>query len=180
MNGMAGDDTVMTITALGAMIALIPLAMAKLNGKRSWKDIVRLTLLGTWVAAVINSVIQGFYIEFNADVFGSTMAANHDVFMNVNPMYGIFTLTALALILLAVDYYQVGGMLRRVAGWAAFVGLITATLGTSLWVFSDPSVGGLGYWAYILGVVIMGVSAVAAAGVVYSARIARVSGQKSS
>lgn len=175
VNGMAGDDTVMAIAALGAMFALIPLAMAKLNGKRSWKDIVRLTLLGTWIAAVINSVIEGFYIELNADVFGSTMAANHEVFKNVNPMFGIFTLTALALVLLAVDYYQVTGMLRRVSGWAALVGLIAATLGTSLWVFSDPSIGGLGYWVYILGVIVMGVSAIAAAGIVYSAKIAKVS-----
>ena len=61
MNGMAGDDTVMSITALGAMIALIPLALAKLDGKSSWKDSVRLTILGTWVAAVVNSILEGFY-----------------------------------------------------------------------------------------------------------------------
>jgi hypothetical protein len=61
VNGMAGDDTVMSITALGAMIALIPLALAKLDGKSSWKDSVRLTILGTWVAAVVNSILEGFY-----------------------------------------------------------------------------------------------------------------------
>ena len=175
VNGMASDDTTMAITALGAMIALIPLAMTKLNGKRSWKDIVRLALLGTWIAAVINSVVEGFYIEFHEDVFGSTMAANHDVFSNVNPMFGIFTLAALALILVAVDYYQVSGMLRRVTGWTALVGLITGTLGTTLYIFSDPSIGGLGYWVYILGVMVIGISALGAVGVVYSAKIVKVS-----
>src|SRR5208283_3399393 len=85
-------DTVMTITALGAMIVVIPLALTKLDGKSSWKDSVRLTLLGVWVAAVVNSVIEGFYIEFHEDLFGSTLSANHDVFSNVNPMFGIMTL----------------------------------------------------------------------------------------
>ena len=175
VNGMAGDDTVMTITALGAMIALIPLALTKLNGKSSWKDSVRLTLLGIWVAAVVNSVIEGFYIEFHEDLFGSTLTANHDVFANVNPMFGIMALAAMALVLLAVDYYGVGGTLKRATGWLAGVGLIVATLGTSLWIFVDPSIGGLFYWLYILGVLILGVSALTATGIIYKAKIARIS-----
>ena len=175
VNGMAGDDTVMSITALGAMIALIPFALAKLDGKSSWKDSVRLTILGTWVAAVVNSIFEGFYIEFHEDIFGSTMAANHAVFSNVNPMFGIFTLAALALVLLAVDYYEVGGMLRRVTGWVAGVGLILATLGTSLWTFIDPSIGGLPYWLYVLGVLVIGVSGLIATGLVYTAKVTRIS-----
>ena len=175
VNGMAGDDTVMTITALGAMIALIPLALTKLEGKSSWKDSVRLTLLGIWVAAVVNSVIEGFYIEFHEDIFGSTLSANHDVFSNVNPMFGIMTLAAMALVLLAVDYYGVGGMLKRAAGWLAGVGLIVAMVGTSLWIFVDPSIGGLFYWLYILGIMILGVSALTATGIIYKAKIARIS-----
>lgn len=175
VNGMAGDDTVMAIAALGAMITLVPLALTELNGKSSWKDGVRLALLGTWVLAVMNSVIEGFYIEFHEDVFGSTMSANHDVFANVNPMFGIFTLAAFSLVLLAVDYYSVEGTLRRVSGWVGGVGLIVAALGSSLWVFSDASIGGLGYWLYILGVLVIGVSALAASGAVYRAKILRVS-----
>lgn len=175
VNGMAGDDTVMTITALGAMIVLIPLALAKLDGRKSWKDSVRLTLLGTWVAAVINSVFEGFYIEFHADIFGSTLAANHDIFININPMFGIFTLTAFALVLLAVDYYTVAGTLRRVCGWVAGVGLIVAAVGSSLWAFIDPSIGGLPYWSYISGVLVMGVAALTATFAVYAAKVKRIS-----
>ena len=175
VNGMAGDDTVMTITALGAMIALIPIALTKLDGKSSWKDSVRLTLLGIWVAAVVNSVIEGFYIEFHEDIFGSTLSANHDVFSNVNPMFGIMTLAAMALVLLAVDYYGVSGTLKRATGWLALVGLIVAMIGTSLWIFVDPTIGGLFYWLYILGVLILGVSALAATGIIYMAKITRIS-----
>jgi hypothetical protein len=174
VNGMAGDDTVMTITAVGAMIALIPLALTKLNGKASWKESVRLALLGTWIVAVVNSVILGFYIEFHEDIFGSTMSANHGVFANVNPMFGIFTLAGLALVLLAADYYEVSGMLGRAIGWLAGVGLIIATLGSSLWVFIDPSIGGLWYWLYIAGVLILGVSALATSRGVMEAKIIKI------
>ena len=175
VNGMAGDDTTMAITALGAMIALIPLALTKIDGKSSWKDSVRLALLGTWIAAVINCVVEGFYIEFHEDVFGSTLAANHAVFSDVNPLFGIMTLLAVALVLLAVDYYEVGGILRRVTGWVAGVGIIVAILGASLYVFVDPSTGGLSYWLYILGMFVLGVSALAATKGVYSARISKIS-----
>jgi hypothetical protein len=103
------------------------------------------------------------------------MAANHAVFSNVNPMFGIFTLAALALVLLTVDYYEVGGMLRRVTGWVAGVGLILATLGTSLWTFIDPSIGGLPYSLYVLGVLVIGVSGLIATGLVYTAKVTRIS-----
>jgi hypothetical protein len=175
VNGMAGDDTTMAITALGAMIMLIPLALTKLDRKSSWKDSVRLALLGTWIVAVINSVVEGFYIEFHEDVFGSTMAANHAIFSDVNPLFGIMTLLAVALVLLAVDYYGVGGVLRRVTGWVAGVGIIVAILGASLYVFVDPSTGGLSYWLYILGMLVLGVSGLAATVGIYRARISKIS-----
>ena len=174
VNGMAGDDTVMTIVALGAMIAFIPLALTKIDREGSWKDSVRLALLGTWIAAVTNSVVEGFYIEFHEDVFGAAMSANHDVFANVNPMFGIFTLAAIALVLLAADYYTSSGMIRRVIGWTAGVGLIIAAVGTSLYIFIDPSVGGLPYWAYIVGMLVLGVSSLVATGAIYKAKITKL------
>jgi quinol-cytochrome oxidoreductase complex cytochrome b subunit len=90
-------------------------------------------------------------------------------------MFGIFTLAAFALVLLAVDCYTVSGTLRRVCGWVAGVGLIVATLGSSLWAFIDPSTGGLAYWIYIFGVLVMGVSALVATNAVYAAKVKRIS-----
>jgi steroid 5-alpha reductase family enzyme len=132
-----------------------------------------LALLGTWIAAIFNSVIQGFYIEFNEDAFGSTLSANHDVFKNVNPMFGVFTLAAVALVLLAADYYTTSGPIRRVIGWVTGIGIIITTIGTALWTFLDPSMGAF-YWAYILGMVIIGVSGLAASLGIYKARIEKI------
>jgi hypothetical protein len=174
VNGMAGDDTVMTITALGAMIAFVPLALTKLEGKSSWKDSVRLAFLATWVAAVVNSVIEGFYIEFHEDIFGSTLSANHAVFSDVNPLFGIITLGAFAAVLLAVDYYAPAGQQRRMVGWVAVLGLVVAVIGSSMYVFVDPSVGGLSSWVYVAGVLVMGVSALLGAFAIYKTKITRV------
>jgi hypothetical protein len=175
VNGMAGDDTVMSFIALGAMITLIPLAMTKLAGKSSWKDCIRLTLLGTWVATVMISVFETFYVEFHEDLFGSTSSPNDTVFSEVQQMFGVFLLVALALILLAVDYYEIGGRLRRYIGWAAGVGLIISTIGALLWPFADPTIGGLPYWMHILGVFVVGVSAFLACGAIYKTRISSIS-----
>ena len=175
VNGMAGDDTVMSFIALGAMIALIPLAMTRLNGKSSWKDSVRLSLLGTWVAAVMISVFQAFFIEFHEDLFTSTLGANDAVFSEVQPLFGVFLLAGLALILLAVDYYEIGGWLRRYVGWVAGIGLIISTAGASLWTFADPTVGGWPYWVHIVGVFVVGVSALLACVATYKARISSIS-----
>jgi hypothetical protein len=103
------------------------------------------------------------------------MAANHAIFSDVNPLFGIMTLLVVALVLLAVDYYEVGGVLRRVTGWVAGVGIIVAILGASLYVFVDPSTGGLSYWLYILGMFVLGVAGLAATKGVYSARISKIS-----
>ena len=175
VNGMAGDDTVMSFIALGAMIVLVPLALTRLNLKSSWKDSVRLALFGTWVAAVIISVVQAFYIEFHEDIFGSTLAANDAVFAEFQPMFGIFLLVALSLLLLAVDYYQDTGWERRLTGWLAGIGLFIATVGGTLWAFGDPTTGALFYWIHVLGVFVIGISALAAAGAIYKTRIFRIS-----
>jgi steroid 5-alpha reductase family enzyme len=172
---MAGDDTVMSFIALGAMIVLVPLALTRLNLKSSWKDSVRLALFGTWVAAVIISVVQAFYIEFHEDIFGSTLAANDAVFAEFQPMFGIFLLVALSLLLLAVDYYQDTGWERRLTGWLAGIGLFIATVGGTLWAFGDPTTGALFYWIHVLGVFVIGISALAAAGAIYKTRIFRIS-----
>ncbi len=166
INGMAGDDAVMTIIAIGAMIALVPLALTprEADGKASWRDPVRLSLLGTWVAAVVISVVAAFYIEFNESVFspdvGGALAANDAVFGELQSLFGVFLLTAVSLILLAVDLYNVQGSTRRLVGWVAGLGVFVGTAGAMLWAFVDPSTSGASFWIHLLGIGLTGVGAV--------------------
>jgi hypothetical protein len=164
-NGMAGDDAVMTFIAVGAMIALVPLALTKreATGRSSWRDPVRLSLLGTWAAAVVVSVVAAFYIEFHEDVFQTTLLANDAVFGELQSLFGVFLLTAVSLILLAVDLYKVEGSSRRLVGWAAGLGVAVGTAGAMLWAFIDPSTGGIPFAIHLLGIGLTGVAAVVSA-----------------
>jgi hypothetical protein len=161
-NGMAGDDAVMTLIAVGAMIALVPMALTPrdADGKRSGRDPVRLSILGTWLAAVVISVVAAFYIEFHEDVFQTTLLANDAVFGELQSLFGVFLLTAVSLILLAVDLYKVEGSSRRLVGWAAGLGISVGTAGAMAWAFLDPSTGGIPFMIHLLGIGLTGVAAI--------------------
>ncbi len=148
VNGMAGDDAVMAVIGLGAMVVLV----AVLLDRRIWSNPLRLTILGTWLAAMVLNVGQGFWIEFHEDQFSNSLTANDASFSIAQPMTGIFLLTAIALVLLLVDVYGINGRTRRIVTWTAAIGLVGALVGTTLWTFVDPSNGGVSFGVYVAGV----------------------------
>ncbi len=150
VNGMAGDDMTMSVIGIGAMIILV----AILAERRVWQDPLRLTVLGTWLVAMLLNAGQGFYIEMNEDKFGGSLAANDAAFKIAQPMAGLFLLIALSLVLLLVDVYGVAGRNRRIATWTAALGLLGALLGVTLWTFADPSNNGISFGIYIAGTAI--------------------------
>ena len=147
VNGMAGDDMAMAIIGVGAMVVLVAIVAER----RVWRDPLRLTILGTWVAAMFINVVQGFYIELHADQFSASLSANDASFSVAQPMTGIFLLTALSLVLLLVDVYGVDGGARRVAAWIGGLGLLGALAGTTLWTFADPANNGISFGIYVAG-----------------------------
>lgn len=147
VNGMAGDDAVMAVIGLGAMVILVAIVLER----RVWGNPLRLTILGTWLAAMILNVGQGFWIELHQDQFTASLAANDESFKVAQPMTGIFLLTALALVLLLIDVYGVNGRARRIATWTAALGLVGACVGTTLWTFVDPSTSGVSFGVYVAG-----------------------------
>ena len=166
VNGMAGDDLIMTIVFLGAFI----LAAAVLAGRGSWRDGLRLTILGTWVAAIAITVVEGFYIELHQDQFAGSLTANDAAFSASHPMTGIFVMIGLSLALLLVDAYGVTGRARRVATIIGATGVTTAFLGTTMWTFVDPSNTGFSFALYIVGVAISYAAILVAGVVVHDAR----------
>lgn len=170
-NGIAGDDASMAIIGIGALIALIPLGLTKFGNtdKKSWTDPVRLVILGTWLVALILNILEGFYIEMNEDTFASTLSANDSIFSQLQPMYGIFVLTAIAIFLIAADYYSEVGTIRNIIGWLAGIGLVISAIGVSFWVFIDPSSGSIWSVIYSIGILIMVLSAIITAIVVFGA-----------
>jgi hypothetical protein len=147
INGMAGDDMVMAVIGAGSMIVLLAIIVER----RVWRDPLRLTVLATWVAAMVINVGQGFYIELHQDQFAASLAANDSSFKIAQPMTGIFLLTMLSLVLLLVDVYGVAGRARRIASWTAGLGLLGAFVGVTLWTFADPANNGISFGIYIAG-----------------------------
>jgi hypothetical protein len=152
VNGMAGDDMIMTIVFIGALVV----AAAVVADRRHRRDGLRLTIIGTWVATVAITVLEGFYIELNQVQFGGggTLAANDANFAAAHPMTGIFLMIVLSLALLLVDFYGVTGRARRITAAIGAIGLIAAAVGTTLWTFADPATNGLVFALLIGGIAI--------------------------
>ena len=148
VNGMAGDDLVMSIVFLGAMIVAVAIA----SDRRNSRNALRMTILGTWAASVVITAIVGFYIELHEQQFGGTLAANDANFSAAHPMTGIFVMIVLSLALLLVDFYGIPGRARRIAVAVAATGLVAAFAGTMLWTLADPSTGGPVFTLYIAGI----------------------------
>ena len=124
VNGFVGSHVVMSIVALGVMILIVPMAVTRLGDQKPfWNDVLRVTLLATWVAAVLVNVVEGFYIELHQDVFTTKLLANLNVYGQVQPLMGIFVLAAAAMVLLAVDYFKVSSLWRQIVGWTMASGL---------------------------------------------------------
>jgi hypothetical protein len=168
VNGMAGDDAVMAVIGIGAMVILV----AVLAERAIWRNPLRLTILGTWLGAMLLNVGQGFWIEFHEDQFQNALANNDASFATAQPMTGIFLLTALALVLLLVDVYGIEGPARRVATWIAALGLIGAVVGTTLWTFVDPSKNSISFGVYVAGAGLSYLAILFGAFVIRSAKVA--------
>ena len=150
INGMAGDDLIMTIVFLGAMVVVA----AALMSRQAWRNGLRLTILGTWVAMVAITGLMGVYIELNQVQFAGSLAANDASFAAAHPMTGIFLMAVLSLALLLVDFFGVTGRARRIVVGIGAIGLIAAAAGTTFWTFIDPSTSGAPFALYIGGIAI--------------------------
>lgn len=164
VNGMAGDDLVMTIVFVGAMVvtaALLADSAFRRNG-------LRLTIVGTWVAMVAITVLEGFYIELNQAQFAG--APGDAAFSAAHPMTGIFLMIVVSLALVLADFYGVTGRMRQAVVAVGAGGLIAAAAGTTLWTFVDPSNSGPSYWLYVAGIAVSYLSVLVAAVAIRSAQ----------
>jgi hypothetical protein len=171
-NGMVGDDLIMAIPAIGAMLLIIPLALTKLDdSKPFWKDSVRGSILAIWVAAVLTNAIEGFYVEFNENVFQTTLFVNDRAYAQMQSLGALFVLAAGALILLAVDNFKLESTTRRLVGWVTSLGLLLFILGGFAWTFIDATNPGASFWIYIVGTFLFGVAGLIAVAGLYSRRV---------
>ena len=168
VNGMAGDDLIMTIVFLGAMVVVA----AILASRAAWRQALRLTVLGTLVASFAITVLEGLYIEMHHDQFGVGLAkaSNDASFVAAHPMAGLFVMILLGLSLLLVEFYGVPGRARLATIGLAAAGIIAAVVGTTMWTFVDPSQTGLAFGLYVAALVLSVASVLSSGFAVRSAR----------
>ncbi|MDE1820952.1 MAG: hypothetical protein KGI98_08955 [Euryarchaeota archaeon] len=153
--GFMADDAGMAFVGYGAMALLLPLALATYHGKSSYRDPVRLAMLGTAISAFLINVVNGFWISFNENLFQNGLSANDTAHAMIHP-FSFFAMGGLAVSLLIVDYYQVGGTLRNVIGALSGVGVMVATVGAYLWTFVHPSPQGWAADVFVAGLALVG------------------------
>ena len=149
LSGMAGDDAVMAIVFVGAVLV----ALGIVAGREGWRDRLHLVVLGSWLASVSITVVEGFWIEFHEDQFQGAKAANDAAYSAAHPMAGLFLMIGLSLALLIADAYGVQGRARAAVTAAGAVAVLAILAGVTLWTFADPSTSGVPFYLYLAGIV---------------------------
>lgn len=177
VNGIAMDDTMTGLVGVGALI-LAAAMLPELRGsfRRTTSVVkerfnpVRLGVYMTYLMATVVMFLYGFYIEMNESKFGfnqlpAAQAVGDQVFTRTHLLLVFGSLPIIAIFLLAAellgDTSDRGAALKRWMSGSILVGMVVATMGLGIWVFSTPShatswsVGNVGAILYIVGQVLI-------------------------
>jgi quinol-cytochrome oxidoreductase complex cytochrome b subunit len=177
VNGIAMDDTMTGLVGVGALI-LAAAMLPELRGsfRRTTSVVkerfnpVRLGVYMTYLMATVVMFLYGFYIEMNESKFGfnqlpAAQAVGDQVFTRTHLLLVFGSLPIIAIFLLAAellgDTSGRGAALKRWMSGSILVGMVVATMGLGIWVFSTPShatswsVGNVGAILYIVGQVLI-------------------------
>jgi hypothetical protein len=167
-NGIAGDDSTMFLSSLGAMIMLVPLMLTNIRGKPAWKDPIRIAVLGTWIMAFVATPLEGFIIEFNEGIWHGTAL---DIAFGSQQYFALFGLTMVASAFLAVDFFQERAGLRKSIAWlGTVVTAFTVVAGLAYTYFDSGILAADGSlpitntgWVYAVGLALVSVAIMAVA-----------------
>ena len=155
VNGIAMDDTMTGLVGVGALI-LAAVMLPELRGSfRKAADVVkerfnpaRVGVYMTYLMATVAMFLYGYYIEMHETKFGfnalpAARAVGDQVFTRTHLLLVFCSLPIIAVFLLAAellgDTSRVGATLKRWMGGSVLTGMVVATLGMGIWVFSTPS-----------------------------------------
>jgi len=173
VNGIAMDDTMTGLVGVGALI-IAAVMLPELRGSfRKAADVVkerfnpvRAGVYMTYLMAAVVMFLYGFWIEMNESKFGfatlpAARAVGDQVFTRTHLLLVFGSLPIIAVFLLAAellgDTSGMGATLKRWMAGSVFAGMVVATLGMGVWVFSTTShtkswdVGNAGAVLYIIG-----------------------------
>jgi hypothetical protein len=171
------DDTMTGLVGVGALI-LAAAMMPELKGSfrktagvvKERLNPVRLAVYMTYLMATVVMFLYGYYIEMNESKFGfaalpAAQAVVDQVFTRTHLLLVFGSLPIIAIFLLAAellgDTSARGAALKRWMSGSVLAGMVVATMGLGIWVFSTPShatrwsVANAGAVLYIVGQVLI-------------------------
>lgn len=131
-NGLAMDDLMTGIVALGGAFVLAGLFMYALKGTtRDGTVLVRdplfLSLVAAWLFIYLVIPITGYYIEFNESFYQTTGIGFDAAFTRYHQDFAFFLLPALVTTILIFEVFGISGKIRRKVG-LLYLGGATITL----------------------------------------------------
>ncbi len=173
VNGIAMDDTMTGLVGVGALIlAAVMLPEVRGSFRRAAVAVkerfnpVRAGVYMTYLMATVAMFLYGYYIEMNESKFGfnalpAAHAVGDQVFTRTHLLLVFCSLPIIAVFLLAAELLgDTSGIRAKLKRWMAgsvLTGMVVATSGMGIWVFSTPShttswdVGNGGAVLYIVG-----------------------------
>lgn len=167
MNGLALDDSQTGIVGIGAMIALIGLAVAV--KRETGNKLLSYSTLGAWIAAMFSMVGIGYLIEFNEVYYGfgaAGVAPNggpgylYDMaYTNGHLLLVFFMLTLVAGIFITLRWYGGDSRFKPYIGGLTIAGTVIGVEGLIIYtMLLSWAVEAVGLWLIVAAVVLVPVS----------------------
>jgi hypothetical protein len=126
-NGVAADDVITGIVALGAAFVLIGLLIhasksKTAEGRRLIKDYLFLPLIASWILIYLLIPITGYYIEFHESFYQATGIGFDEAYARFHQDLTFFLLPALVTTILIFEVFGISGKTRRTVGLLYLVG----------------------------------------------------------
>ncbi len=161
-NGLAMDDAITGMVALGAAFVLVGLIMHARNGKTSegkvlLKDYLFLSIVAAWLLIYLLIPVTGYYIEFHESFYQAAGIGFDMAYTRFHQDFTFFMLPALVTTILIFDTYGICGKTRRTVGLLYLIGAsITFVFGM---LYSMVTLNMLFLYISALGGLLMGLGA---------------------
>jgi hypothetical protein len=126
-NGLAMDDMITGIVALGGVLVLAPLISFAREGKTTdgttlLKDYLFLSIIAAWVFIYLLIPATGYYIEFHQSFYQAGGLGFDAAYTRFHQDFAFFLLPALVTSILIFDVFGISGKTRRTVGLLYLVG----------------------------------------------------------
>jgi hypothetical protein len=126
-NGLALDDLITGIVALGTAFVLVALISYARKGKTAdgrilLKDYLFLSIIAAWIFIYLLIPITGIYIEFNQSFYSAAGAGFDAAYTRFHQDFTFFMLPALVTTILIFDVFGISGKTRRTVGLCYLIG----------------------------------------------------------